>query len=57
MERTFLMVKPDAVKKRLIGEIIKRIEKASLKIVAMKITNKGIKIFPDQEVFGLMDIK
>ena len=35
-ERTFVMIKPDAVQRGLIGEIIKRIENAGLKIVAMK---------------------
>lgn len=36
MERTFVMLKPDAVKRRLIGEIIKRIEAKNLTVVAMK---------------------
>ncbi len=36
MERTFFMIKPDGVKRRLVGEIIKRIENAGLRIVAMK---------------------
>ncbi|ADC64789.1 Nucleoside-diphosphate kinase [Ferroglobus placidus DSM 10642] len=36
MERTFVMVKPDGVKRGLIGEVIKRIEQKGLKIVAMK---------------------
>ncbi|MHA2030029.1 MAG: nucleoside-diphosphate kinase [Candidatus Kariarchaeaceae archaeon] len=35
-ERTFIMIKPDAVQRGLIGEIIGRIEKSGLKIVAMK---------------------
>ncbi len=35
-ERTFLMVKPDGVRKGLIGEIIKRIEQRDLKIVAIE---------------------
>ncbi len=35
-ERTFCMIKPDGVKRGLIGDIILRIEKAGLKIVAMK---------------------
>lgn len=35
-ERTFCMLKPDAVKRGLIGEIIHRLEKAGLKVVAMK---------------------
>lgn len=36
IERTFSIVKPDAVKRDLIGEIYHRIEKAGLKIVAAK---------------------
>ncbi len=36
MEKTFLMIKPDAVKRNLIGEIIKRIEDAGFKIVDLK---------------------
>jgi len=35
-ERTFCMAKPDAVMRGLIGEIIRRLEKAGLKVVAMK---------------------
>lgn len=35
-ERTFCMIKPDGVKRGLIGDIILRIEKSGLKIVAMK---------------------
>ncbi|MFA5838642.1 MAG: nucleoside-diphosphate kinase [Candidatus Paceibacterota bacterium] len=35
-ERTFVMVKPDGVKKGLIGEIIKRLEQRDLKIVALE---------------------
>ncbi len=35
-ERTFLMVKPDGVRKGLIGEIIKRLEQRDLKIVALE---------------------
>ncbi len=36
MERTLVLVKPDGVLRRLIGETIKRIEQKNLKIVAMK---------------------
>lgn len=36
MERTFLMVKPDGVVRGLIGEVISRIERKGLKIVALK---------------------
>ena len=35
-ERSFMMIKPDAVQRGLTGEIISRIEKSGLKIVAMK---------------------
>jgi nucleoside-diphosphate kinase len=35
-ERTFCMLKPDAVMRGLIGEIVHRLEKAGLKVVAMK---------------------
>ncbi|MDR0778332.1 MAG: nucleoside-diphosphate kinase [Methanomassiliicoccaceae archaeon] len=37
MERTYLMVKPDAVQRGLIGEIVSRFEKKGLKLVAMKL--------------------
>ncbi len=36
MERTFVMIKPDGVQRRLIGKVIQRIEQSGLKIVAMK---------------------
>jgi nucleoside-diphosphate kinase len=36
MEKTLSIVKPDGVKKRLIGEIISRFEKDGLRIAAMK---------------------
>lgn len=36
LERTFSIVKPDAVKRNLIGEIYHRIEKSGLQIVAAK---------------------
>lgn len=36
MERTLSIIKPDGVAKGLIGEVIKRLEKAGLKIVAGK---------------------
>ncbi len=39
MERTFVMIKPDAVQRGLIGEIISRLERKGLKIVAMKMLN------------------
>ena len=35
-ERTFVMIKPDAVQRLLVGEIIKRLESKGLKLVALK---------------------
>jgi nucleoside-diphosphate kinase len=35
-ERTFVMIKPDGVRKGLIGEVIKRLEQHDLKIVALE---------------------
>jgi nucleoside-diphosphate kinase len=35
-ERTFVAVKPDGIQRSLIGEIISRLEKVGLKLVAMK---------------------
>ena len=35
-ERTFIMLKPDAVHRGLVGDIIKRFEKKGFKLVAMK---------------------
>ena len=36
MEREFIMVKPDGVQRGLVGEVISRLEKAGLKIIAIK---------------------
>jgi nucleoside-diphosphate kinase len=38
-EKTFLLIKPDGVRRGLIGEIIHRIEKVGLKIVALKMVH------------------
>ena len=35
-EKTYLMIKPDGVKRGIIGDIVKRIEERGLKIVAMR---------------------
>ncbi len=43
-ERTFVILKPDAVQRGLLGEIIKRIERIGLKIVAMKMTQADEKL-------------
>ncbi|OHE54699.1 MAG: nucleoside-diphosphate kinase [Thermodesulfovibrio sp. RBG_19FT_COMBO_41_18] len=37
MERTLSIVKPDGVKKNLIGEVIKRFEQRGLRIAALKV--------------------
>jgi nucleoside-diphosphate kinase len=36
LEKTFIMIKPDAVRRALVGEIIGRIEKRNLKITQLK---------------------
>lgn len=40
-ERTFVMIKPDAVQRGLIGDILSRFEKKGIKIVAMKLVSVG----------------
>ena len=42
-ERTFMMIKPDGVRKGLIGEIIKRIEQRDLKIVIISMSHADLK--------------
>ncbi len=39
MNRTLLIIKPDATDRNLIGHIVGRLEKARFKIVAMKMVN------------------
>ncbi len=46
MERTLVLVKPDAVQRGLIGEVISRIERTGLKLVALKM------IHMDKELAG-----
>ncbi|MBI4738473.1 nucleoside-diphosphate kinase [Candidatus Woesearchaeota archaeon] len=41
MEKTLVLLKPDAVQRGLVGEIISRVERAGLKIVAMKMQYAG----------------
>ena len=38
MERTLLIVKPDAIQRRLVGRIVSRFEDKGFQIVAMKLT-------------------
>jgi len=46
-ERTFLLVKPDGVKRGLIGEIIHRLEQRNLKVIALQMTQPGRQKFDD----------
>lgn len=41
-ERTFVMVKPDGVKRGLVGEVISRIEKRGLKLVGCKLIKPSL---------------
>lgn len=38
-ERTFCMIKPDGVRRGLVGDIIQRIERAGLKVVALRMVS------------------
>src|SRR3989304_468494 len=40
-EKTLFLIKPDAVKRGIVGEIIQRLERVGLKIVASKLVNAG----------------
>jgi nucleoside-diphosphate kinase len=40
-ERTVVLIKPDALQRALVGEIIKRFEQKGLKIVALKLMKLG----------------
>jgi nucleoside-diphosphate kinase len=41
VERTLAIIKPDSLEKGIIGEIVKRIDDASLKVVGMKMLHLG----------------
>ncbi len=41
-EKTFVILKPETVKNRLVGEVILRIEKAGFKILAMKLVKASV---------------
>ena len=53
MERTLVLIKPDAFKRGLVGEIISRFERVGLKLEGMKILNATIEIvekhYPDNK--------
>ena len=42
MQRTLVIIKPDAVQRRLAGEIIQRFERRGLSIIAMKMLKIGV---------------
>ena len=46
-ERTFAMLKPDGTQRGIIGEIISRIEKRGLKIIALKMVKPGLQHLDD----------
>ena len=46
-EKTFVMIKPDGVRKGLIGEVIKRFEQRDLKIVALEMFMPTMKMIDD----------
>lgn len=41
MERTLIILKPDAVKRGVVGEVLSRFERAGLKIIATKMLQPG----------------
>lgn len=47
IDRTFVMVKPDGVERGLIGEVIGRLEKRGLKVVAMKMVKPTLEHLDD----------
>ena len=51
MERTLSIIKPDGVKRGLIGEVVKRLENSDLKIVAMKMMH-----MTKQQAQGFYDV-
>lgn len=42
MERTLVLVKPDGVQRGLVGEVVSRLEKRGLKLVAMKLVQVDV---------------
>jgi nucleoside-diphosphate kinase len=43
-ERTLVLIKPDAVERRLIGEIIGRIERKGLSVAALELRNVSVEL-------------
>ena len=52
-EKTYIMIKPDGVRKGLIGEIISRLERRDMKIVALEMFQRPIRgVDPIRAVVG-----
>ncbi len=53
IEKTLVIIKPDAIERKLVGEIIKRFEQVGLEIVAMKMVKltkeQAMKFYPSDE--------
>lgn len=47
MERTLIILKPDAINRALVGEVIHRFERKGLKIIALKMIHLTDKILED----------
>jgi len=43
-ERTFVMIKPDGIERRLVGEIIGRLERKGLRLVGIKMVQPSIEL-------------
>ncbi len=56
MEQTLIILKPDAVQRGLVGEILTRFEKAGLKIVGMKMLVPEQKLLEDHYPDSLVPI-
>ncbi len=50
MEKTFIMIKPDGVKRKLMGEIIVRIERKGFKITNMKLVRPSKDLVEDHYI-------
>jgi len=58
LERTLLIIKPDAVDRKLVGHVIGRLEKAGFKILAMRMEKLTVPILLEKEnaVTGLREL-
>ncbi len=55
MQKTLVLLKPDCVERRLIGEIIGRFENKGLNIIAMKML-RNVTLIPEYEREELMEM-